>query len=477
MTLAAALEPARRASRIQPVEALKSRLDLPGARTARLRWLAVVFVVIAAVGLLVLPRAAGDAGVIEALAVYAVLLVGTLLIPFVLPVVARVAGAPFGLLLRFEARLARNSVVRDRSRTALTLGGLTIGLAMIVALGGVGQNARAAAAGWIADVVPGDLVVTSIRPIAADEDVPGQLRSDVPGISVLSPIARFDVALDGVRTDAAAVVGADMLADGRLQFVAGDRATALAALDAGGSTVIPRALADRLGLTVNDVLAVPTSDGGHLALTIAGVVERSIPGKTGEALLVGWKDATDSLGVAGADVFAVRFAPNAPDSARAALQTSANELALEVVPLDQIEGAISDALGRIFGLFDALAAVAVIIAALGIVNTLTMNVIERVREIGILRAAGMTRRQVWRSVVVEAGVLGLAGAILGIVLGLVVGALMVVLTGGRLDVASGIPWSVLGLALLLGVVVAMLAAAYPARIASRLSIVRAVQYE
>ena len=74
-------------------------------------------------------------------------------------------------LLRFEERLARSSVVRDRSRTALTLGGLTIGLAMIVALGGVGQHARAAAAGWIADVIPGDLVVTSIRPIAADEGV------------------------------------------------------------------------------------------------------------------------------------------------------------------------------------------------------------------------------------------------------------------------------------------------------------------
>jgi len=173
----------------------------------------------------------------------------------------------------------------------------------------------------------------------------------------------------------------------------------------------------------------------------------------------------------------VRFAAGAPASARTALQSKANELALEVVPLDQIEGAISDALGRIFGLFDALAAVAVLIAALGIVYTLTMNVIERVREIGILRAAGMTRRQVWRSVVVEAGVLGLAGAILGIVLGLVVGAMMVVLAGGRLEIASGIPWSILGLALVLGVVVAMLAAAYPARIASRLSIVRAVQYE
>jgi putative ABC transport system permease protein len=432
---------------------------------------------VALVGVIVLPRASGLAGVVQPLVVYGVLLVGTLLIPFVLPLVARVAGAPFAVLLRFEERLARSSVVRDRSRTALTLGGLTIGLAMIVALGGVGEHARASAAGWIADVVPGDLVVTSIRPIAPTEGVAEELSAAVPGIARLSPIATFDVALDGTRTDAAAVVGADMAADGRLTFIAGDRAAALTALDNGGATVIPAALADRLGLTVGRVVSVPTVDGGRLDLTVAGIVERSIPGRSGEAMLIGWPDATGRLGVAGADLFALRFAADAPASSTAALQTEANRLALDVVPLDRIEGAISDALGRIFGLFDALAAIAVLIAALGIVNTLTMNVIERVREIGILRAAGMTRTQVWRSVVVEAGVLGLAGAILGIVLGLVVGALMVALAGGRFDVATGIPWSIVGLALVLGVVVAMLAAAYPARIASRLSIVRAVQYE
>ena len=477
VTLAAALEPARRASRIQPVEALRPRLVMPAARTASLRWLAVVFVVVALVGVVVLPRAAGGAGAVQALVVYGVLLIATLLIPFVLPAIARVAGAPFAVLLRFEERLARSSVVRDRSRTALTLGSLTIGLAMIVALGGVGEQARATAAGWIADVVPGELVVTSIRPIAADEGVAEDLTSAVPGIARLSPIATFDVALYGARTDAAAVVGADMAADGRLRFVAGDRVAALAALDAGGATVVPEALADRLGLTVGQVIAVPTIDGGRLDLTVAGIIERSIPGRSGEAILVGWSDATNRLGVAGADVFALRFAPDAPASARETLRTEAGALALETVPLDRIEGAISDALGRIFGLFDALAAVAVLIAALGIVNTLTMNVIERVREIGILRAAGMTRTQVWRSVVVEAGVLGLAGAILGIVLGLLVGALMVGLAGGRLDFPGGIPWPFIGLALVLGVVVAMLAAAYPARIASRLSIVRAVQYE
>ncbi len=477
VTLAAALEPARRASRIQPVEALKARLDLPAARNARLRWLAAVFVVVALVGVVILPRAASGAGVVQALAVYAILLVATLLIPFVLPAVARIAGVPFAVVLRFEERLARSSVVRDRSRTALTLGGLTIGLAMIVALGGVGQHARAAAAGWIADVIPGELVITSIRPIAADEGVEADLTDAVPGIERISPIATFDVAVDGTRTDAAAVVGGDMAADGRLHFIAGDRTTALAALDAGGATIVPAGLAARLGLALDQVLTVPTVDGGRLDLRVAGIVERSIPGRTGEAMLVGWTDATTSLGVAGADVFALRFAADAPASAPDTLRTVAAQLALEVVPLDRIEGAINDALGRIFGLFDALAAVAVLIAALGIVNTLTMNVVERVREIGILRAAGMTRDQVWRSVVVEAGVLGLAGALLGIVLGLVVGALMVVLAGGQVDLAGGIPWPIIGLALVLGVVVAMLAAAYPARLASRLSIVRAVQYE
>jgi putative ABC transport system permease protein len=473
VTLAAALEPARRAARIQPVEALKARFDLPAARRARLRWLAVVFAVVTVVGLLVAPR---GAGAVQSLVVYGILLAATLLIPFVLPAVARLAGIPFALLLRFETRLARGSVIRDPQRTALTLGALTIGLAMIVALGGVGQHARAAAGAWIADVIPGDLILTSIRPVAADEGIDAEILAAVPGIARISPIATFDIALNGTRTDAAAVVGSDLEADGRLRFTAGDRATALAAIDAGGATIVPASLAERFDLTLDQVVTVPSATGEALDLRIVGIVERSVPGSNGEALLVGWGDAT-ALGVAGADAFAVRFAGDAPAGARDLLGDVGTTYALDLVTLDQVKGAVDDALGRIFGLFDALAAVAVLIAALGIVNTLTMNVIERVREIGILRAAGMTRRQVWRSVVVEAGILGLAGALLGVVLGLFVGALMVVLPGGRLDVAADIPWQLVGLTLVLGVTVAMLAAAYPARIAARLPIVRAVQFE
>jgi len=102
---------------------------------------------------------------------------------------------------------------------------------------------------------------------------------------------------------------------------------------------------------------------------------------------------------------------------------------------------------------------------------------RRVRELGVLRAAGMTRRQVRRTVVVEAGILGISGSVLGIVTGLAAGALMIVLAGGTLRIGLDLPWPSIGLAALLGVGLSMLAAWYPARMASRLGIVRAVQHE
>ena len=260
VTLAAAIEPARRAGRVAPVEALKARLDLPSARRARLRWLVAVFAVVGVLGLVIWPRAAGEAALIRAFGVYAALLVVALAVPFVLPALARVAGAPFLVLSRLEERLARASVLRDRGRAALTVGALTIGLAMVVALGGVGQHARAAAAAWVADVVPGDLLVTSIFPRALDEGIDETLGG-LPGVASVSPIATFDLAVDGRRVDGAAMVGADLAADGRLQLIAGDRATALAALDRGGAVIVPAGVAARDALAPGSTIRVAAADG------------------------------------------------------------------------------------------------------------------------------------------------------------------------------------------------------------------------
>jgi putative ABC transport system permease protein len=202
-----------------------------------------------------------------------------------------------------------------------------------------------------------------------------------------------------------------------------------------------------------------------------------MPGTSGEAVLVGWKDATNSLGVLGADAFAVRFVPGAEATARPALRAAAKTLALESNPIERIQGAVAEALGRVFGVFDALAFIAVIVAALGIVNTLTMGVVERIREIGVLRAIGMTRRQVMRMVVVEATILGIVGVVLGSIAGIGVGALMLQLGGGGVGETNGIPWLPIGVATVLGLVLPALAAIYPARAAARVSIVEALHFE
>ena len=407
----------------------------------------MVFAVVAVAGSLTWPAGAAAGSPVRALVVYAILLGATVVTPFILPPLARIAGVPFGWLLRTEERLARGVALRDPSRTTLTVGALLVGLAMVVAVGDVAQNARRAANAWLIDVVPGDEIVTSIVPAAIDADGPGPTLAAVPGVARVTPIATFDAAYQGTRLDAAAITGTDLLADGRLTFVAGDRTSALTGLDAGGTVILPRSQAERLGLGIGATMRFTVGAASPAELRVAGIVERTLPGKAGETVLVGWKDATTLFGVHGADSFAVRFAPGAMAGAQPALEEAARELALEPNTLDAVRGAIGDALGQVFGLFDALAVVAVLVAGLGIVNTLTMNVVERVREIGVLRATGMTRSQVWRMIVVEAGVLGVIGAVLGCLAGLGAGAALIALTGGGIG-ATGleIPWATMGLA-------------------------------
>jgi putative ABC transport system permease protein len=404
-----------------------------------------------------------------------VLLVATLLSPFILRPLARLLGLPIGMLLRIEERLARGSFARDRSRTTLTLGSLVIGLAMVVALGWSAQAARESAFAWLHDVVPGDELVSSIRPIAADEPIQAELAA-VPGVARVSPIASFDLAFKGIRVDAAAIVGADFLADGRLTMVQGDRVAALKALDGQGSAILPVALANTLDIGVGNTMRIPVDSQHQLNLTVVAIVERSMPGTSGEAVLVGWKDATQVLGVLGADAFAVRFAPGKAATASPALHEAARINALEANPIERIQTAIADALARAFSVFDALAIVAVIVAALGIVNTLTMGVVERVREIGVLRAIGMSRRQAMRMIVVEATILGIVGVVLGSLAGVGAGAMLLQL-GGGLGTPSGIPWGPIAIAAILGLVLPALASLYPARMAARISIVEALHFD
>ncbi len=497
ITLAASLEPAWRAGRIPPVEALRRGPNGAVAGAARLRWLVLVFGVLALAALAMWPRASAGSSTGSLatgsgssmwgpLVVYGLLLSTVLLLPLILGPLLRVAGLPFRIF-RNEERLARSSLARDRSRTALTAGALVVSLAMVVALGTAAQNVRKIGANWLAETIPGSELLTSIRPISTTDPIIGQLAA-VPGIKSISPIGIFGAPYvyttqsggrshkSVVRQEAAAIVGRDYLGDGRLTFVAGDRASALGALDASGSVIVPESLADAANIRVGDSVEFATSTAPS-RLHVVGIVAHSIPAGAQEAILIGWSDALNQFGVSGADFYAVRFVPGQEALGRAALDSAATSYALQPNDLDRVTGTVGDALDRIFRLLDALALIAVLVAGLGMVNTLSMTVLERGREIGVLRATGMTSRQVWGMVVIEAGILGVVGAIIGALVGLAVGALLVLWSSGGFGLAFDPPWPSIGLAVCFGILVSITAAIYPAGLASRQSIVQALQHE
>jgi putative ABC transport system permease protein len=153
---------------------------------------------------------------------------------------------------------------------------------------------------------------------------------------------------------------------------------------------------------------------------------------------------------------------------RDAVEQTAMSLAGEVVSAPQLADDLSRALTRFVGLFDALALVAVLIGALGIVNTLSAGVLQRLREIAVLRAHGMTLGQVQAMVVAEASIMGSIAGLLAAIIGLGV-AWAVVRVAAPLQFAAGltVPWPVLVSTVLLGTGVAALAGLYPARLAAR----------
>jgi putative ABC transport system permease protein len=404
------------------------------------------------------------------------LLAAVLVVPLVLGPLLRLAGLPFRIF-RNEERLARSSLARDISRTTLTAGALVMGLAMVVALGTAAQNIRQIGDRWLVETIPGSELLTSIHPISPTDASIADIAA-LPGVKSVSPIGLFGVPFDGVRQQAAAISGADFEADGRLVFEPGegDPATAFAAIDAGGAVIVPQSLASESDIRMGDTLTFGTGET-PTRLVVVGIVAHSIPGDSQEALLVGWSDALGPFGATGADLFAVRYDTGQEAAARPSVDAAASQYALQSAGLGSVQGTVGDALDRLFRLLDALALIAVLVAGLGMVNTLSMSVLERVREIGVLRATGMSSRQVWGMVVIEAGIMGVAGSLIGAAVGLLVGGLLVAWSSGGFGLAFDPPWASIALAILFGVLVSVTASIYPAGVASRQSIVRALQHE
>src|SRR5207237_1631663 len=225
---------------------------------------------------------------------------------------------------------------------------------------------------------------------------------------------------------------------GSLIFAAGSRTSAFAALRAGGAVLVPDPIAARDGVKVGDLLQLGLPSQRTTPFKVAGVVAYSIPSASGQGdLLISLAAAKTHFGRDEASLWALVPKPGIDAGAfRAAVAESAKALAATPISASDLAGDLARSLDRLIGLFDALALITVFIAALGIVNTLSVGVVERLREIAILRANGMTIRQVQAMVVSGAAMMGVVGGLAAVGTGLLVAW---ALGGLRPGAASGGP--------------------------------------
>ncbi|HET7763090.1 MAG TPA: FtsX-like permease family protein [Phycicoccus sp.] len=471
VTVTAAYLPARRAGRVPPVAAMRDDAQLA---EGGMHWRLLVGGALVAVGAAAM--GAGLAGwgseptYVLGAGIFGVL-VGTALVS---PIAGRPVLSGLGLAYRrgFGAvgRMAEQNARRNPRRTGATASALMIGVSLVTMMSVLGASAKASIDKALAQDVVADYVISNVVGQGFSAAIADQVQR-VPGVGDV-------VRVRGARVE----VGADReFANGidpaGVQRVARPVVTAGSLADLGADGVaVSTGYADAHGLKV----------GSPVTLGFAG---EEVPGRvvavyTTDAVLQAditmSLDGFDALGVPPTD--RAVFVTAAPGADRAALRQGLEGTVRDLPTVsvkDQAEFAAEQRrpIDQLLFIVYALLGLAVVIAVLGIVNTLALSVIERVREIGLLRAVGLSRRQLRTMLRLESIAIAVLGAVLGIVLGLVFAvALQRSLVDEGIDVLA-VPWAQLVLFVAVAAVVGVLAALWPGRRAARLDVLRAIATE
>ncbi|QBS41059.1 ABC transporter permease [Nocardia sp. CS682] len=461
VTMLSAYAPARRAAKIPPVEAMREEFASAGD-SLRVRTLVGAVLAVAG-GVLVYVGAqstGGNAALTVGIGALALILAVLLAAPALSrPVVAGlgVLIGPFGPI----GRMARNNAARNPRRTAATAFALTLGLMLVTAIGMLGASAKASVGVLVDKGVKSEYVLAGQQFVGVPFGAADAVRKSVPGVADVVGIRGV-----GFKIGDDQVGGASP--DGQL-----DRALNYEILR-GSATLGDRDIlvsedeADKRGWRVGQQVSPSSFDGKKVPLTVTGIY-RKTP-------LLG---ALVVSPVVYREVVPVNFQSNFVVLVTAQPGTDLTELradlekAVEPFPVVQVQdreefkGAQGQQINTLLAILYGLLALAVVIAILGIVNTLALSVVERRREIGMLRAVGMQRAQVRRTIYLESMLIAVFGAIVGMLLGLGLGVgFLRTLRDLGLDQIA-IPWSQLVLVLVSSAVVGVLAALWPAVRAAR----------
>ncbi|TDD58664.1 FtsX-like permease family protein [Kribbella antibiotica] len=469
LTLAAAYPAARRAGRLSPMAALRDGATIP-ERSLLIRLLFGGFLLLMAGCLYAVANHAGGmpGAVLIGLASAMALLGIVLTSPLVSRYAVRALMAPFGR--KAAVTLGRRNAERNPRRTSATASALMISVALISGLVVIAASAKASIDASIAAAIgTSDLVIGSSDPDTFSPQVADRVRK-LGEVAAVHQVRQQDGKVDDIPVRLTGV------GDGTL---AGPISVTLdsGSLDglAKGQAVVPRTLAKTLNVSPGKTFTLVTTSGTH-KLTVAGILS---PNRQLNAIVVALP-TYESFGGAPADSLLYVDVADGTSMAQASTAVLSELKDYPSIQVRDQQAYAAQARGPVnaaAGVIGMLLALAVLIAILGIVNTLALGVVERTREIGLLRAIGMDRPQLRRMLRVESIAVTLLGALLGLLVGvLTAAAIQRVLVDDGLGVLD-IPVLQLIGAMLVSALIGVLAAVWPSRRAARLNVLQAIATE
>lgn len=473
VTLLAALLPALRASRVPPIAAMQdvATPDRPLTRITTAG--AVVLAAGAALLAAGLSDNAGDQALATILAGVVLAFIGTaLLTPLISRPVVSALGAAFAWSV--PGKLGRLNSGRNPRRTAITAAALMVGISLVTGITVVLDSAKSSVAAEVDEVLDAELVISGAQtgPVAPTFDATVlDAAAALPEVAVLAGIWQERALVDGQTRWVTA--SNDFAAAGRV-FRAVPTAGVIATLRPD-QVALGAGTAEDLGRTVGDTITVELAQGGSKRYEVSAVVPDDMM-FGGVVLPV---EAVAGFTVAQPMMALIKLNDDA--DADAALAK------VEALLADSPEVSVVNRAGYVeqqLGVFDTLLmmiqillALAIVIAVLGIVNTLILSVMERTRELGLLRAIGLQRAQMMRMVTVEAVVVSVFGALLGIGVGAAIGAVVVRALHDEGITDLVMPWQQMGLFVGLAALVGVVAAIIPAIRAARINVLAAIAHE
>ncbi len=488
VTALAALYPALRAGRVSPVEAMRARTGAgsPG-RSSRLlsRYMPVLGLLLIAVcapwiyylasnlstSLGGLVYASGIAGVIGTF------LGVSLVIPALVGPLSKLFSPVLRLLFGVEGRIAAANATRNKARTALTASALMVGISLVISFSALGGSVLGTIRSSLEDSLGSDYVVQPANTeahITFSRKLSDQINA-VPGVEKTTAIASTFLR-EGDRVNLVFGVDKNYPDIFRVNYAAGgpDPFPRLQS----GAALVGKQLAESRNLKVGSEVDLPTPSGPK-KYPVAGILENDVLGG-GTGIYLSEGTLARDFSVSGGEFLAIKATPG---SDRAVLSREIGRV-LEGYPQftvysnAQWKAQIEKDFNRQYVFFYAIMGVSVAVSAFGVVNTLSMSVFERTREIGILRAVGSTRLQVGRLIIDEGVVISSIGALVGVAVGSLLGYLFVRGSGaGGFEVSFFYPTASALYALVAGLLIGVFAGLLPARSAARTNIVEAVQYE